>query len=99
MEHTSRVGQRVDMLQTADVHERYYDNGIPILSSTPTGNRINKSVTEETAVCPECDDAARYADDGVPICPSCGMVCGGSDSQLTSQIIADSKAAGRIQHE
>ena len=106
-ENHSRAGKRVERVSvTDDPHDKYrghdpwtdenLDNGIPILTNTPVGNIIEKSVTCYTVKCPECDVSAKYTGDSEPVCPECGIICSGGDVVLSEQVVRDAKAAGRI---
>jgi hypothetical protein len=87
---------RAENLSVTDhPHERYYDCGVPVLTSTPVGKVVDTSVTRTTTHCPDCDVPARNYD-GEPICPLCGLVCQGKDSE-SKQLVIDAKAAGRIE--
>lgn len=87
---------RADALTLSDdAHEKYYDNGVPVLSSTAVGKVVEKSVTHTTTYCPDCNTPARRYD-GEPICPYCGLVCHGKDSE-SKQLVIDPKTAGRVE--
>ena len=86
---------RADNVALSDEpHEKYFDCGIPILSNTPVGQVIDKSVTRKTTYCPECDVPARKFD-GETLCPLCGLICEGKDSK-SQELVIDAKAAGRV---
>lgn len=70
------------------------DDGRPLLLSTARGEVIKKSVTRYTVECEECGTAAVIADDGNPVCPDCGLICGGGGEDRS--LVRDSKAAGRV---
>lgn len=106
-ENRSRAGKEVERVAISDEpHERYrghdpwtgerLETGIPILTSTPGGNIIEKDVTYSTVKCPECEVPAKYTHDSEPVCPECGIVCAGKDTILSEQVVRDAKAAGRI---
>lgn len=103
----SRAGKRVERVSVNDSpHERYrgYDpwtgeelkRGIPILTSTPSGNIVEKNVTYKVIKCPECEKPSRYTDSSEPVCPECGIVCGGEDQITSDRMVRDAKAAGRV---
>lgn len=72
----------------------YYDEYIPVAYDVPHGNVIGKSVSRETIVCPDCEEAARLTTKNEPVCPECGLIC--SQGEPTEEIIRDPKAAGRV---
>ena len=99
--HTARQGQRVDKITaTDDPHELYRQDGTPVLRSTKLGQVVEKSVTDYTVTCPECNVSGRYSDDdATPTCPRCGLVLTGTTGKRTlisEQLVRDAKAAGRV---
>ena len=109
-ENRSRAGMEVERVEVSDEpHEKYrgfdpwtgekLDNGIPILTSTPGGNIVEKDVTYYTVKCPECGISTEYTNDSEPVCPTCGIICAGKDTILSEQVVRDAKAAGRIDGE
>lgn len=106
-ENRSRKGKEVERVSISDEpHEKYRDfdpwtgqkleGGIPILTAKSHGNVIDKDVTYHTVKCPSCRIPAEYTHNSEPICPECGIVCAGSDTILSEQLVRDAKAAGRI---
>jgi len=106
-ENYSREGQKVEQMAISDEpHDKYrgfnpwtgeeLTVGIPILTSTPGGNVVDKEITYSTVICPECDIPAKYTSDSEPVCPQCGIICAGKDGILREQIVIDAKAAGRM---
>ena len=103
----SRAGMEVERVSVSDnPHDKYrgfdpwtgekLDTGIPILTSVPGGNIIEKDVNYYNVNCPECGQPAEYTHDSEPVCPNCGCVCAGKDVILSEQLVRDAKAAGRI---
>jgi hypothetical protein len=88
-------------------HQRYYDNGVPVLLETPFGNVIEKAIREYTVKCPECSTKeqvvhGRYDANEDPVCPRCGLLLSGDGTPQTedaSPILSDAKAAGRVDTE
>jgi len=109
-ENHSRADKRVERLTVNDdPHERYRDfdpwtgeslkYGIPILTSTPAGNVVEKNVTHNIVRCPECEIPARYTHDSEPVCQNCGIVCSGKSAKKLQPVVRDAKAAGRIEDD
>lgn len=71
-------------------------SALPVLTSTLIGNVVEKSVETTTVVCPACEIAAKYDERADPICPNCGIMCVGKDSNPQPRLLRDAKAAGRI---
>jgi len=95
--HTSTVGQRADSVSADDSpHEDYYDSGVPVLLNTDFGQLVARSVHAYTIYCPECRVPAVYDERSEPICPECGLVCGGQSAVDEARLISDPKAAGRV---
>jgi len=106
-EHTSRRGQRVDRVMAYEDHEKRLgvhpvtgedvpDPGIPILSSGRVGQVVEKSIRAYTIKCPDCHVAARYDEKASPVCPECGLICAGPDTEREERLVHDAKSAGRI---
>jgi len=107
-EHTSRRGQRVDRVMAYEAHEKRQgvhpvtgeevpDPGIPILSSSPVGQIVEKSIRAYTIKCPDCHVPAEYDDKASPVCPECGLICAGPHTIREERLVHDAKAAGRIE--
>ena len=98
--NTSRVNCRADQYSISDhVHVRYYDDGVPVLSSRPMGYVIDKQITFSTLCCPECGQTGYYDDDSEPVCERCGIILSADGVPRTrdgSPIITDAKSAGRV---
>jgi hypothetical protein len=106
--HHSKQDKRVERTSVdSSPHERYQQHhpftgevikpGIPILSNKKGGLVLNKRVKTSIVNCPECDIPARYTSDGNPVCPECGIICGGKDMKM--DIVMDAKAAGRVNYD
>ncbi len=100
-----RVGCRADQFRICDApHTRYWDDGVPVLISTTSGNVVKKSIREYTLTCPLCSDEdnvelGRYDHDEEPVCPECGLLLAGDGVPRTSdgsRLLSDAKAAGRV---
>lgn len=109
-ENHSRAGMDVERVSISDEpHDNYrgidpwtgkeLDGGIPILTSTPSGNIVEKDIRYFTVKCPECQVPAEYTHDSEPVCPECGIICAGKDTILSEQMVRDAKAAGRVDGE
>jgi hypothetical protein len=95
----SRVDQRVDRIRVSDEpHDRYTQRGVPILLNTDAGNVVEKRVDAYTVHCTDCAIPAVHDENSMPICPNCGLICGGKDSKSIDRgrIVRDPKAAGRV---
>lgn len=102
-ENTSRVGTRADTFTVSDhPHTRYYEEGVPVLTSTPAGYIIEKEVEHTTLACPDCGQEGRYIDGKEPVCEDCGNIFSGNGVPRTkdgSPILTDAKSAGRIDRD
>lgn len=99
--HSSRTGCRADGVRVSDwPHTRYYDDGIPLLSSSSSGSIIEKSVETYTLVCPKCEQAGTYDENDQPICEECGRILSGGTGVPSTPhgdpLVMDAKAAGRV---
>lgn len=78
-----------------DLGPGYYDEYIPVAHDVPGGNVINKTVTQETLTCPDCDTEARKDERSYPVCPDCGLIVT-EPGKPDYDVIIDPKAAGRV---
>ena len=79
VENTSRDGCRADQFKISDTpHTRYYNNGVPILTTIVNGNLsanvIEKSIIQYTVSCPDCQIDIYYDEDEEPVCENCGLL-------------------------
>lgn len=108
--HISNVGKPVERVSVSyEPHEKYQNlapftnekiyPGIPLLTSVPGGKIIEKDITYHSVLCPACKVEVQYDESSEPVCPECGIICAGSDTILSEQMVRDAKAAGRIEGE
>lgn len=106
--HHSKQDKRVERTEVdSSPHDNYrrhhpftgeiINPGIPILSNKKGGMVLDKQVKTSIVHCPECSIPARYTAAGNPVCPECGIICGGKD--MDKEIVLDAKAAGRVNYK
>lgn len=68
-------GKRVDVVRAKHDHDKFYDNGVPVLTG---GRFMDKQVVEYTPQCRECPEGDthdyRYDAGGDQVCQHCGDV-------------------------
>lgn len=78
-----------------DLGRGYYDDYIPVTYDIDGGSVLKKTVEYDTLDCPDCETDARKDEQGLPVCPDCGLIVT-EPGRPDYEVVNDPKAAGRV---